>query len=74
VVLGTAPEGGGVTLVAAAVKDSGFDAGKLIADAARTVKGGGGKSADFAVAGGKDPSRLDEALDQARQAAGVAVP
>jgi alanyl-tRNA synthetase len=74
VVLGTAPEGGGVTLVAAAVKDSGFDAGKLIADAARTVKGGGGKSPDFAVAGGKDPSRLDEALDQARVAAGVAVP
>ena len=43
----------------------------LIADAARTVGGGGGKAPDLAVAGGKDPSRLAEALDQARAAAGL---
>ena len=43
----------------------------LIADAARTVGGGGGgKNPELAVAGGRDPSRLDEALDQARAAAG----
>jgi len=36
---------------------------------ARTVGGGGGKSAEIAVAGGRDPSRLDEALEQARRAA-----
>jgi alanyl-tRNA synthetase len=35
------------------------------------VKGGGGPSPEVAVAGGKDPSRLDEALDQARAAAGI---
>ena len=72
VVLGGAPDEGGVALVAAVTKDSGLVASDLIADAARTVKGGGGKSPDLAVAGGKDPSALDEALDQARAAAGIA--
>ena len=69
VVLGAAPEGGGVALVAAAAKGSGFDASALIGDASRTVGGGGGKNPDLAVAGGRDASRLDEALEQARQAA-----
>jgi alanyl-tRNA synthetase len=68
VVLGGAPEGGGAALVAAVTKDSGFNAGDLIKDAARTIGGGGGKNADLAVAGGRDPARLDEALDQVRQA------
>jgi alanyl-tRNA synthetase len=68
-VLGGVPEGGGVSLVAAVVKDSGLEASKLIADAARTVGGGGGRSPDVAIAGGRDASRLDEALDQARRAA-----
>ena len=72
VVLGGAPEGGGAALVAAVAKDSGLVASDLIAGAARTVGGGGGKSPDIAVAGGRDPGRLDEALDQARAAAGVA--
>jgi alanyl-tRNA synthetase len=71
VVLGGEPPGGGVALVAAVTKDSGFNASELIAESARTVKGGGGKSPDLAVAGGRDPSRLDEALDQARAAAGT---
>ena len=39
---------------------------------ARTVGGGGGKHPELAVAGGKDPSRIDDALDQARAAAGIA--
>jgi alanyl-tRNA synthetase len=72
VVLIGAPEGGGVALVSATTKDGGLDAGALIADAARTVGGGGGKNPELAVAGGKDPSRIDEALDQARAAAGLA--
>jgi alanyl-tRNA synthetase len=72
VVLGGAPEGGGAALVAAVAKDSGLLASDLIAAAARTVGGGGGKNPDVAVAGGRDPGRLDEALDQARAAAGVA--
>jgi alanyl-tRNA synthetase len=72
VVLGSAPDGGGVALVSAVTKDSGLHASELIAEAARTVKGGGGKSPDLAVAGGKDASALDAALDQARAAGGVA--
>jgi alanyl-tRNA synthetase len=72
VVLGSAPEGGGVTIVAAVAADSGFNASELIAEAAKAVKGGGGKSADLAVAGGKDPAALDHALDLARSAAGIA--
>ncbi len=40
---------------------------ELIAPAARTVGGGGGgKDPERATAGGKDASRLDEALDQIR--------
>jgi alanyl-tRNA synthetase len=70
VVIGGEPEGGGVALVAAASKESGLDAKALIADAARTVGGGGGgKNPELAVAGGRDASRIDEALDQARAAA-----
>jgi alanyl-tRNA synthetase len=65
------PDGGGVGLVAAVTKDSGLNAGELIADAAKTVGGGGGKAPELAVAGGRDPSKIDEALDQARQAAGL---
>jgi alanyl-tRNA synthetase len=72
VVLIGAPEGGGVALVAATTATSGFDAGSLIAESARTVGGGGGKHPELAVAGGKDASRIDEALDQARAAAGIA--
>ncbi len=71
VVLGSAPESGGVALVAAVAPDSGLHASELIADAARAVKGGGGKSAELAVAGGKDPSALDDALALARAAAGI---
>ncbi|MGI8710761.1 MAG: alanine--tRNA ligase, partial [Acidimicrobiales bacterium] len=67
-----APDGGGVALVAAVEADSGLDAGALIADAAQTVGGGGGKNPRLAVAGGKDPSRIDEALDQVRGKAGTA--
>lgn len=71
VVLGGAPEGGGAALVAAVTPDSGLEAGALIADAAKTIKGGGGKDPALAVAGGKDPGGLDAALDQARAAAGL---
>ncbi|HMX07776.1 MAG TPA: DHHA1 domain-containing protein, partial [Microthrixaceae bacterium] len=60
-----------VALVAAVGSDSGLNAAELIAEAARTVGGGGGKGADLAAAGGKSPERLDEALDQARAAAGL---
>ncbi len=71
VVVGSAPDTGGVALVAAVAPDSGLDASHLLADAAKAVKGGGGKGADLATAGGKDPEALDEALDLARRAAGI---
>ncbi len=71
VVLGGAPDGGGVSMVSAVSADSGLHASELIADAAKLVKGGTGKNAELAVAGGKDPSALDEALDLVRTAAGL---
>jgi len=69
VVLGCAPESGGVALVAAASAEGPFSAGDLIADAAKHIKGGGGKGAELAVAGGKDAEGLDAALETARLAA-----
>ncbi|MGI9022700.1 MAG: alanine--tRNA ligase [Acidimicrobiales bacterium] len=68
VVLGAVAEGGGAALVAVVTKDSGLIASDLLADAARTVGGGVGRNPERAVAGGRDASRLDEALDQARLA------
>ena len=72
VILGGAPSGGGAALVAAVAADSGLHAGELIADASKSIKGGGGKAADLAVAGGKDPEGIDDALAAARRAAGLA--
>jgi len=70
VVLGGEPEGGGVALVAAARKGSGISAPELLAEPARLVGGGGGgKNPEFAMAGGKDASRLDEALARAAEIA-----
>jgi alanyl-tRNA synthetase len=72
VVLIGEPDGGGVALASAVTPDSGLHAGELIGDAARTVGGGGGKAPDLAVAGGRDASKIDEALDRSRAAAGLA--
>ena len=63
------PDGQRVALVAAADKDSGLNAAELIGDAARAVGGGGGKGAELAMAGGRDPSRIDEAIGLARDRA-----
>jgi alanyl-tRNA synthetase len=71
VVLGGAPDAGGAALVAAVAKDSGLHAGELIAEAVKHIKGGGGKGADFAMAGGKDAAGIDAALETARGAAGL---
>ncbi len=66
VVLGASPGGKGVAIVAAVDPASGLDAGALIAEAASMVGGGGGKGADLAVAGGRNPEHLDAALDLVR--------
>ena len=71
VVLGGAPAGGGAALVAAVRPDSGLVASDLIAEGAKVIRGGGGKSPELAMAGGKEPENLDHALELARRAAGV---
>ncbi len=70
VVLGSVPEAGKVSLVAAfgkQVNARGLQAGKFIAQIARMCGGGGGGRPHIAQAGGKDPDRLPEALATARQ-------
>ena len=71
VVLGTALDSGGAALAAAATTGGGFHAGDLITEAKKTIGGGGRSASDLCVAGGRDASRLDEALDLARAAAGI---
>jgi alanyl-tRNA synthetase len=70
VVLGGA-FGGKAGLVALVSKDltgRGLSAGSIIREIAPLVGGGGGGRDDMAQAGGKDPSKLDEALAAARAA------
>ena len=69
VVLGGRSDTGGASLVAALRPHSGVQAADLLRDAAKAVKGGGGGKGDVAVAGGKDPSGVDEALRIAADAA-----
>ena len=63
-----ASEKDGKPLLIAAITDDlvkrGLHAGKLIQQVAQVVSGGGGGRATLAQAGGKDPSKLSEALDQ----------
>ena len=71
VVLGGSPDGTRVALVALAAKRGPITAPDLIGPAARAVGGGGGgKDPERATAGGRDPSRLDEALDEIRSRLG----
>jgi len=64
VVVGSVVDGK-VNLVAAVTKDltKRFQAGKLVQEAARVVGGGGGGRPDLAQAGGKEPAKLDAALE-----------
>ncbi len=64
-VLLTAESDGKVLLLAALTKDliqKGAKAGDCVREAAKAVGGGGGGRPDLAEAGGKDPSKIDEAL------------
>jgi alanyl-tRNA synthetase len=61
--------GGKVQFVAKATKDAvakGVHCGNLVKAAAQVAGGGGGGRPDFAQAGGKDATKLQEALDAAR--------
>ncbi|MHB1496843.1 MAG: alanine--tRNA ligase [Acidimicrobiales bacterium] len=67
VVLGGTPGDGKVSIVAAVEKGFPVPAPELVAGAARIVGGGGGgRNPEVAMAGGRDVSRLDEALEWAR--------
>lgn len=69
VVLGSVPEAGKVSLVAAFSPDvnkKGLQAGKFIGAIAKICGGGGGGRPNLAQAGGRDASSLPEALEKAR--------
>ncbi len=73
VVIGGSPDGAKVALVALVAKGEAIGAPDLIADAAKTVGGGGGgKNPEAAMAGGREPAHLDEALEGIRSKLGVA--
>lgn len=58
-----------VQLIAGVTKDltANFHAGKLVKEAAKICGGGGGGRPDMAQAGGKNPGKLDEALEYAKE-------
>ncbi len=71
VVLGSVPTEGKVSLVAAfsakVHKDKQLQAGKFIGGIAKLCGGGGGGRPNLAQAGGRDSSKLPEALDAAKR-------
>ncbi|MBN3950206.1 MAG: alanine--tRNA ligase [Nostoc sp. NMS7] len=69
VVLGSVPEVGKVSIVAAfsqEVNKKGLQAGKFVSAIAKICGGGGGGRPNLAQAGGRDASKLPEALQQAQ--------
>jgi alanyl-tRNA synthetase len=69
VVLGSVPEEGKVSFVAAfssGVVKKGLQAGKLVGAIAKLCGGGGGGRPNLAQAGGRDASKLPEALAEAK--------
>ena len=71
VVVASIPAEGKVSLVAAfspkVIKEKQLQAGKFIGGIAKICGGGGGGRPNLAQAGGRDASKLDEALDAARK-------
>jgi alanyl-tRNA synthetase len=48
------------------VEEKGLHAGKIIREAAKEMKGGGGGQPFYATAGGKDVSGIDAAIKKAK--------
>jgi alanyl-tRNA synthetase len=70
VVVGMAEDEDKVTLLSGVTEDlvkKGVKAGDIVKEIAPIVGGGGGGRAGMAQAGGKDPSKIDEALEKARE-------
>ncbi|MFZ0474260.1 MAG: alanine--tRNA ligase [Halobacillus sp.] len=70
IILLAAPNGNKVQLIAGVSKDlveEGYHAGHLIKEAASRCGGGGGGRPDMAQAGGKDVSKIPEALEFAKE-------
>ena len=51
--------------------DNNLNAGTLVREAAKLIKGGGGGAAHFATAGGKDTTGIDAAVDKVIELAGL---
>ncbi len=66
VVLAGVCSDGKVALVSAMASGAKVGAGELLAEVARVVGGGGGGTSELAAAGGRDASKVDEALELAR--------
>ena len=56
-----------VTISKSLVENNSLDAGKIIRELAKEIKGGGGGQAFFATAGGNDLSGLDKAISKAKE-------
>ncbi len=70
VVLLASPGDGRIDFVAAVTPDlvrGGVHAGHIVQEVARVVGGGGGGRGDLAQAGGRDPGKLPQAMEQALQ-------
>ena len=66
VVVGSAIDNGGVSIAAAISEGNESTAGELLSEAAKIIKGGGGKGEKFAMVGGKDSEALPDAMDVIR--------
>lgn len=70
VILASIPDSEKVSLVAAfsqkVIKEKGLQAGKFIGEIAKICGGGGGGRPNLAQAGGRDPNKLKEALETAK--------
>jgi alanyl-tRNA synthetase len=75
IVLGTAVDGRAHLLVSVApgLVERGVRAGEIVKVAAARVGGGGGGRDTLAQAGGRDPQKLDQAIDVAREAIAAAL-
>ncbi|MCD6531027.1 alanine--tRNA ligase [bacterium] len=71
ILLGAVVDGGkvafGCSITPDVIKNFGLKAGDIVREVAKIAGGGGGGRPDFAQAGGKNPEKLDEALELGRK-------